>query len=329
MLAGSLDALLDRTIVPGYGRLGLDVRRRLPGWPDGPEAMDGRTVLITGAASGIGQAAAVGFARLGARVLVVGRSPTRAEEAAEAVRRAVGGADVAGWACDLGDLRQVAALSRRLTTDEARLDVVVHNAGLMPARRTLSADGHELMFAVHVLAPFALSAALVGRLVASATERAPARIIWVSSGGMYAQALDGEDLESRRGEYRPARVYAQTKRAQVVLAQMWARALRERPLVVHAMHPGWVRTDALQRSLPTFYTLTRPILRSPAAGADTIVWLGGARAPARTSGGFWMDRHERPTRYLGGPGDEPEAVRARLWQHCAEAVAAAGIELPG
>src|SRR5579875_3502834 len=176
-----IDTLLDRSVLLGYGSLGLSVRRRLPGWPADPPRLDGRVVLVTGAASGIGLAAAQGFARLGAGVRAVARSDARAAEAADQIRAGVPGADVRPLACDLADLGALRTFTDRLLTEEDRLDVLVHNAGVMPDHRSRSVDGHELMFATHVLAPFALNMWLAD-LLARADH---GRIITVSSGRMY------------------------------------------------------------------------------------------------------------------------------------------------
>ncbi len=128
---------------------------------------------------------------------------------------------------------------------------------------------------------------------------------------MYTQRLDVDDLQSEHG-YDGAVVYARQKRAQVVLSEMWAERLRNRGVHVHSMHPGWVDTPGLSHSLPRFYRLLKPVLRSPDEGADTIVWLAAARAP---SGGFWHDRQERPTHLLPRTR-ETERERARLWAEC-------------
>jgi NAD(P)-dependent dehydrogenase (short-subunit alcohol dehydrogenase family) len=321
VISSALDTVLDRTIAPGYGRLGLSLRRRLPDWPADPPRIDGAVVLVTGAAAGIGLAAAQGFAALGASVRVLGRSEERAAAAVDAVRRSVPGADVAPESCDLGDLHAVGAFARDFAAREQRLDVLVDNAGVMPAERTTSSDGHELTFATHVLASFALTALLADLLGRSA----PARVINVSSGGMYAQPLRAVDPESHADDYSPKTFYARTKRQQVVLSELWASRLAGTGVVVHAMHPGWVDTEGVRRFMPTFHRLTAPILRSPAEGADTIVWLGAAPEPLRSTGLFWQDRRPRPTHYRLGAGPEADGERGRLWDFCCEQLVAAGI----
>jgi dehydrogenase/reductase SDR family member 12 len=96
-------------------------------------------------------------------------------------------------------------------------------------------------------------------------------------------------------------------------------------VVVHAMHPGWSDTEGIQRSMPGFRRLTRPILRSPEQGADTIVWLGAAPEPLTATGLFWHDRRRRPTHYRLGARPDSEADRAALWRYCELALAAAAI----
>ena len=126
----------------------------------------------------------------------------------------------------------------------------------------------------------------------------PARVLFVSSGGMYTRRLDVDDLQSRRGTYDGRVAYARTKRAEVVLAERWAAALAGTGVVVHAMHPGWADTPGIKSSLPAFQRIMRPLLRTPEQGADTIVWLAAAEEPGRTTGRFWCDRHVRATHRL-------------------------------
>jgi NAD(P)-dependent dehydrogenase (short-subunit alcohol dehydrogenase family) len=192
------------------------------------------------------------------------------------------------------------------------LDVLVNNAGVMPAARERSVDGVELMFATHVLASFALTALLRGVLERSA----PARVINVTSGGMYSQRLPGGDLQSEHTEYSPKKLYARTKREQVVITEQWAQRLLGTGVVVHAMHPGWVDTEGVRGAMPLFRAVTRPIIRTPEQGADTIVWLGAAPQALDSSGQLWHDRRPRPTHYRLGAADDSPEVRQELWDLC-------------
>lgn len=317
-IASAADTLLDRTVVAGYTAPGLALRRRAPGWTEDLPSMAGRTVAITGATSGIGQAAAARFAALGATVLLLVRNrekgtSTRERIVTERVRAGDPIPDVRLLACDVADLSSVRACADRLRRDGEPLHVLVHDAGAMPRERATSPDGIELSFATNVVGPFLLTALLEDHLVRSA----PARVITVSSGGMFTQRLDVDDPESARRPYRPAAAYARAKRAQVVLNELWAERLHGRGVVCHAMHPGWVDTPGVQTSLPGFHRLTGPLLRTPADGADTIVWLGAAHAPAGRTGLFWHDRRPRPTHRVPWTHETPDE-RRRLWDLCRE-----------
>jgi len=305
-----IDDVLDRTVAPGYGRLGLAVRRRLPGWPADPPRMDGKVVLVTGAASGLGLAAAQGFARLGASVRAHGRNDERAADAVDAVREAVPGADVRPVAFDASSVAAIRGFAKSL--DEDRLDVLVANAGVMPPERTHTDEGVELMFATHVLGTYVLIDELSELLRASA----PSRVIVVTSGGMYGQKLPAGDPQSERTDYSPSKFYARTKRQQVVLTEQWAEKLRGTGVAVHSMHPGWADTAGLQSGLPGFAKAARTVLRTADDGADTIVWLGGAPDAMGSSGRFWHDRRQRPTHYALGAGEDTPAARAELWETC-------------
>jgi len=312
MINSLLDGVLDRTVIGGYTNAGYRIRSR--GWSASElGSLGGSVVMVTGATSGLGLAAAGGFARLGATVWLVVRSEARGERARAAVLERSGNHDVHVGLCDLSDLDSVREFAERFAAQADRLDVLVNNAGVLPARRTMSPSGIELTFATNVLGPFLLTNLLLPLLERSA----PARIINVSSGGMYTQRIRVDDLQSARGEFDGAAAYARTKRAQVILTEMGAKCLAGRGVAVHAMHPGWADTPGVQTSLPRFYRLTRPLLRTPEQGADTIVWLGAADEPGRRTGLFWHDRRPRPTHLLPWTR-ETQQERERLWARCVQ-----------
>jgi dehydrogenase/reductase SDR family protein 12 len=305
-----IDTMLDASVVGGYTNFGYRVRRRAWNTADLP-AMDGKLVLVTGATSGLGGAAAAGFARLGASVRMLARDPQRGERARAEIVEQSGNSDVEVGVCDLSDLADVRRFAERFREQEPRLDVLVNNAGALVGERTLSADGIELTFATNVLGPFLLTEMLTGLLRRSA----PARVINVSSGGMYTQRLHVDDLQMGGERFDGPVAYARTKRIEVILTELWAERLQNTGVVVHAMHPGWADTPGLAASLPRFYRLTRRLLRTPQEGADTIVWLGAGAEPARSSGGFWHDRRARPTHRVPWTR-ESAADRERLWSEC-------------
>ncbi|MBJ7521797.1 MAG: SDR family NAD(P)-dependent oxidoreductase, partial [Solirubrobacteraceae bacterium] len=170
-------------------------------------------------------------------------------------------------------------------------------------------DGIELTFATNVAGPFLLTSLLSDLLAAAA----PSRVINISSGGMYTAKLDADDLQAAEGTFDGVRQYAQTKRAEVILTELWAERLHERGVIVHSMHPGWVDTPGVQESLPTFNKIMGPLLRDAAQGADTIVWLGAAEEPLHSTGTFWHDRRARPTHRVPWT-KESDDDRRRLWE---------------
>jgi NAD(P)-dependent dehydrogenase (short-subunit alcohol dehydrogenase family) len=311
-LASVIDTALDRSVALGYGNLGYAVRTRLPGWPADPPRMDGKVVLVTGAGSGIGLASAAGFARLGASVRVLGRDDDRAAEAARlTLEQAGAGADVRPVACDVSCLTDLRRFVEEFSAREDRLDVLVNNAGVMPDERRHTADGVELTFATHVLAPWVLIDGLLPLLQAGA----PSRVVNVTSGGQYGARIPDDDLESENTKYTPKKIYARTKREQLVLTEMWACRLEETGVHVHAMHPGWVDTKGVRNWMPVFRAATRPVVRTPEQGADTVVWLGGAPEAVQTTGLLWHDRKPRPATYALGASADDGGARVDLWHH--------------
>jgi dehydrogenase/reductase SDR family protein 12 len=310
MIGSLLDSILDRTVIAGYTSVGYRMRRGM--WSTAEmQSMDGKVVLLTGGTSGLGLAAAEGFARLGATIWLPVRSEQRGERARAQIVARSPDSDIRVGLCDLSDLESVRRFAKHLGGEMGRLDVLVNNAGTLTSERTLSVDGIELTFATNVLGPFLL----INLLLPLLEKSAPARIINVSSGGMYTQRIHLDDLQMAHGEFDGSTAYARTKRAQVILTELWAERLRDTGVVVHAMHPGWADTPGLESSLPRFYALTKRLLRTPQEGADTIVWLGTAARPARSSGGFWHDRRERPTHRVPRT-KQTHQDHERLWVEC-------------
>lgn len=298
-----LDSILDKTVL-GYTSLGYRLRPH----PPIEEDLSGRVALVTGATSGLGRQAAQELARLGATVILVGRSQDKTQRVADAIRRETGNPRVQLQIADLSSMAQIRSLAARL---QDPIHLLVNNAGVLVAERTETEEGFETTLATNLLGHFLLTNLLIDKL------EAPARIINVSSGGMYTQRIAIDDLQMKHGRYDGAVAYARTKRGQVILTELWADALRTRGIVVHAMHPGWADTPGVSSSLPRFYKVTKPLLRTPAQGADTIVWLCASPEAGRSSGRFWHDRKPRPTHRLERT-KETEAERRALWKRLAE-----------
>jgi len=321
MLATIVDTLLELSIVGSFSRAGSSVRRRLFNWQPPPAtALDGRTVLVTGATSGLGREMAGAFASLGARVVLAGRNQEKLKAVAAALEREHGRDRVTAVVADLASLDSVGSAVDQILADEPRLDVVVDNAGAMFPTRRESPDGIEATFATMVVGPFALVAGLLPLL----RQTGSGRVIAVTSGGMYAQPLRLDDLAWRRRTWNGPRAYAQAKRAQVALVREWARRVPAAEVTFNAMHPGWADTPGLSASLPGFARLMGPLLRTPAEGVDTALWLAAAPDVAGLTGRLYLDRRPRP--FDRAPLTRLSAAeRVELWN---EVVRLAGLPHP-
>jgi dehydrogenase/reductase SDR family protein 12 len=302
-----LDWAMDKTIVLGMARFSkYGYFWSKPSWNPMVESLTGRTVLITGATSGIGKVTAMGCARLGAKTIIVGRNPRKVESVCREIREETGNPRVIGKVADLSLQAEIRLLARDLNRHEPNIHVLINNAGALFEKRQETAEGIECCLAVNLVCPFLLTTLLMDKLKASA----PGRIINVSSGGMYTQRLPVTDLGYEKKPYDGKKAYARAKRGLVVLTRVWSEKLRHSAVVVHAMHPGWTETPGIVQALPQFYQLTKPILRTSQQGADTLVWLAAAREAAQTTGGFWLDRRPHTTTVLPGTREsETERVQ--------------------
>jgi len=270
--------------------------------------MSGNTVVVTGATGGLGLETARTLGALGARVVIVGRDQEKLAEA-----RASGGGQIVTEAADLSLMSDIEMLARRLVEREARIDVLINNVGVLLPERSTTAEGLEKTFATNLAGHFLLTNLLLPRLI----DSSPARVINVSSGGMYSERIRPDDLQFERGRYKGTTAYARTKRAQVILTEMWAARFSAREIVFHSMHPGWAKTAGVAQGLPTFNKVMRPLLRSAAEGADTIAWLAAEDEPRQSTGRFWFDRREAPTHMMDSTLETPDD-RTRLWEELVE-----------
>ena len=275
----------------------------------GPLPMAGRVVLITGGTGGIGKASATGLATLGARVGITGRDLARAESAAADIRAASANQAVDAFAADMSSQAEVRRLAVAVLDVYPRLDVLVNNVGGFWAHRHATADGLELTFALNHLAPFLLTNLLLDRLKASA----PARVVTISSGAQSMGRVDFDDLQSAR-HYSGQRAYNQSKLANIMFTNELARRLAGTGVTANSLHPGVVRTNFGAEDQAWFFSVisgvARPLLKTPAQGAQTPIYLASSPDVEGVTGQFFVNRKSKPANKLASDAD----MAARLWQ---------------
>jgi NAD(P)-dependent dehydrogenase (short-subunit alcohol dehydrogenase family) len=264
-----------------------------------------RRVVITGASSGIGHAAAVELARRGDEVVLVGRDPARLTAAGQDVRR-VSGAAPALFRADFAVLDDVRRLADGLREAYDRIDVLANNAGAIVLRPVSTVDGYELTMQANHLAPFLLSHLLHDRVD---------RIVTTASDAHRNGSLDPDDLSGPSGGSRPMRRYGTSKQANILFA---AEAARRWPhLMSVSFHPGLVRTRFFaDNRLVSLSMRITPFLRTPERGADTLVWLATQDPSSLVNGGYYLDRRQRQP---AANAADPE-LAARLWTASCKAV---------
>ncbi len=305
------DNFLEATVIFSYTRWGYTLRKR--GWNSDDIDVDlsDKVCLVTGANAGIGFEAIKQLAMRGATVHMIARNKERGSAAQAEIISFTGNDRIHLHVLDISLLSQINQFAKEFLETIDRLDVLINNAGAMMPQREVTEEGIELTFATNLLGSFLLTKQMMPLLEQSDSGR----IIFVSSGGMYTQKLNVDDLQNDRQPYKPATAYAQTKRAQVVLTEILAEKLRQKNITVNSMHPGWVDTAALKRGMPRFHSVMKLGLRNLEQGADTMVWLAASQTGGRETGKFWFDRKARPTHKFKNTQNTPEEYE-RFWHKC-------------
>ena len=271
--------------------------------------MDGKTCLITGGSDGIGYAAAVALARLGAMVVIVGRNAEKTRAAVAGIRRRTGNPSVSFLLADLSSQREVRRLAAEVKEQLPRLDVLLNNAGAIFLSRRTSVEGIEMTFALNHLGYFLLTTLLLDLLAASA----PSRIINVSSSSHYEpRSLQLEDLP-RTGSGRAYRAYGRSKLCNVLFTYELARRLEGSRVTANALHPGLVRTSIARNNgilgrLANFFIGVRGV--DAARGAETLVYLASSPEMEGVTGKFFIDRRAVPSSSLSYDA----GLAAQLWE---------------
>ena len=277
--------------------------------------MAGKVVLITGGTGGIGKATAIGLAAIGARVGITGRDLARAEQAAADIRSASENPAVDAFAADMTSQAEVRRLAAAVLDAYPRLHVLVNNVGAFWAHRHPTVDGLERTFALNHLAPFLLTNLLLDRLKASA----PARVVTVSSGAQSMGRIDFDDLQGALN-YSGQRAYNQSKLANIMFTNELARRLDGAGVTATSVHPGVVRTNFGAEDQAWFFTIisrvVRPLLKTPAQGAQTPIYLASSPDMDGISGQFFVNRKPKTANKVAYDTN----MTARLWRVSADLV---------
>jgi NAD(P)-dependent dehydrogenase (short-subunit alcohol dehydrogenase family) len=247
--------------------------------------MQGKTVVITGATSGIGEVAAIRLAEQGARIVFTARDKARADDTMAKLKRANSDVDHTVHMADLSTLAEMKRMGGDLAR-EPQIDVLVNNAGALFNKRQETGDGLEMTFALNHMAYFVITNMLLGRL------KAGARIVTVASNAHRGARLDFDDLQSRRN-YVGFPVYSRSKLCNILFNRELARRIVGSGITASALHPGFVATRFGDNSggfMRTVLKVAKPIgAISPEEGAKTIIYLASSPEVAGVSGVYFYE----------------------------------------
>lgn len=279
-------------------------------------SLAGRVIAVTGANGGIGRHIALGLARRGAHVVLIGRTLERAEAAQRFVRETSSNASTSVLAANLSSMSEVRGLARNLVDRHPRLSVLINNAGLIARRRIVTVDGFESTLAVNHLAPFLLSTMLLDTL----RTNAPARIVNVNSDAHLEAHLDLDDLGGAQ-RFWPPRAYGQSKLANMLFTAELARRVDPALVTVNALHPGLVDTDfgKVGGVVGFGWSIYRHFGITPERGARTAIFCASSPELTGVSGEYFRD--SRPAQPDSRVADAP--LRERVWRASEGLLAAA------
>jgi retinol dehydrogenase-14 len=271
-------------------------------------SMKGRTVMITGATSGIGKATAMGLADMGASIVMVGRSSEKLEATREEIAQKTSNEDLETMKCDLSSMGEVRKLAKEYEKRHDKLDVLLNNAGGIMGERMLTADGYEYTFALNHLCPFVLTDQLLDILKATARSR----IVTVSSSAHNFGHINFDDIMFEKN-WKPFKAYGQAKLANVLFTYELSRRLKGTGTTANCLHPGVVRTGfgTKQKGPSKIGTaMIRPFSIGPMKGARTSIYLASSPQVEGISGRYFVREKEKRS----APETYDEAIAKRLWE---------------
>jgi len=277
--------------------------------------MQGKTVVATGATSGIGEVAVKTLAAMGARVVFIARDAKRAAATLAKLEEVAPGRGHRAHIADLSLIAETRRVGAEIAASEARIDVLVNNAGAMFSDRRVTAEGLELTFALNHMAYFGLTQALGERLAGTAQ----ARVVSTASAAHLGAKLDFDDLQCAKG-YSGWKAYGRSKLANILFTRELARRLAGSGVTANCLHPGLVASrfgDEAGGWTARLFPLVKRFAISPEQGADTIVYLASSPEVAAISGEYFDKRKVRKP----SAAAQDDGAAALLWE---KSVALAG-----
>ena len=277
-----------------FSSIGYNSKRQ--GWKPISENLLNKTALVTGASTGLGRETALQLARLQASLILVARSEDKLKELKNEIQLEYGNKNVQIFTADLSLLAETRALAKKIKSKYKKLDILINNAGALFNNKFVTKEGNEQSLSLLLLSPVLLTHLLQPLLYKAKL----ARVVNVSSGGMYTSGLEIDDLQFANSEYNGKIAYARAKRGLVEISALMAKKWQADGILVNSMHPGWADTPGVENSMPGFYSFTKKILRDLKEGADSIVWLAAASEVQNLTGKFIFDRKPHLTSVLPG-----------------------------
>lgn len=278
--------------------------------------MHGKTVVITGATSGIGEVAAVKLASMGARIVFIARDKSRGEATLARLRKAGAGVDHRAHYADLSRLAEMKRVAEEIASSEFRVDVLLNNAGAIFDRRYETEDGLERTFALNHMSYFIVTQILRERLAATPG----ARIVCTSSDAHRRATVDFSDLQLKEG-YGSLKAYCKSKLYNILFTRQLAARLRGTGVIANCLHPGFVATrfaDEGKGITASAFRVLKHLALSPEEGARTMIFLASAKDAANVTGQYFHKcAPKTPT-----PAAQDDQAGQRLWT---ESVRIAGI----
>ena len=279
--------------------------------------MKDKTILITGANSGIGLETAKNLAQTGAKIWMMARNPEKGKVAVEAVRASSGNDNIHLQLIDLASLSSVRDAAKNLLTQNPRIDVLINNAGLIKMKKETTKDGFETVFGVNHLGPYLLTRLLLDRIQETAQTQGEARTIFVSSAlHQNNKGIQFDDLMWDNRKYSGMKAYGESKLANILTANEIARRYGKDGIIAHSVHPGGAKSNIYRNgnikgiSLMVTKLVYALIGISLAKGAETPTFLAQSTEAAKSNGKYWAKNKITKAKL---PENEAE-VAARLWK---------------